>query len=128
MVDSSPRRPGRAVLVVDDDGRIRASVHQFLAYHGYRVLTAGSGAEALVLLHNHGDEIGVALIDVLMPGADGPAVLDELRRRRPGLAACFLGSPACGYSEAELAGRGAAVVAKPLHREVVLKTVGRLLA
>jgi two-component system cell cycle sensor histidine kinase/response regulator CckA len=127
MAAPSLQRIRRAVLVVDDDGHGRAAVQQVLASQGYRVLTAASGLEALALLCEHGDQIGLAVIDVLMPGADGPTVLDGLRQRLPGLAACLVGSPACGYSRDELAARGATVLNKPLHRDSLLKTVARLL-
>ncbi len=121
----SPPVP-RAVLVVDDDRQVRELLRQVLTSKGYAVLTASDGRAALDLLRRHGD-VGLALVDVLMPSADGPAVLDALRQERPGLPACFLSSLACGYSEAELLGRGAAVLNKPLRPDEVLATLGRLM-
>ncbi len=118
----------RTVLVVDDDGQARRSLDQLLAANGYAVLTAADGGEALRLLRQRGNEIGLALVDVLMPGADGPAVLAALRQLRPGLPACFLSSVGCGYTEAELLARGAAAVLdKPLQQGAVLAVVGGLL-
>ncbi len=128
MSAPSPQPRPRAVLVVDDDGQVRASLHHLLTSNGYAPLLAAGGREALDLLRRHRDDVGLALIDVLMPGADGPAVFDALRPERPGLPACFLSSLACGYTEAELLGRGAAAVLnKPFRPDEVLAAVRRLL-
>jgi two-component system cell cycle sensor histidine kinase/response regulator CckA len=127
MAAPSLKRIRQTVLFVDDDGHTRAAVQQLLASRGYCVLTAASGLEAQALFRDHGDQIGLAVIDVLMPGADGPTVLDGLRLRRPRLAACLVGSPACGYSRDELAARGATVLNKSLHRDSLMTTVARLL-
>ncbi len=117
----------RAVLVVDDDDQIRALLWRLLSAAGYPVLSARDGRQALALLREHGPGVGLALIDVLMPGTDGPAVLDALRRQRPELPACFITSYAGGYSREELLARGAAVLDKPFRLDALLSTVTRLL-
>jgi DNA-binding NtrC family response regulator len=68
-----------AVLVVDDDESFRQLVADRLARTGHRVSTASNGEEALRLL----DGVEVALIDLLMPGMDGLALLRKIRAARP---------------------------------------------
>jgi two-component system, cell cycle sensor histidine kinase and response regulator CckA len=126
-VPSLPPTSPRAVLVVDDDDGHRDVLHQLLAAHGYTVLTAASCREALDRLRRHTDHIGMALIDVLMPVSDGPAVLAALRNERPGLPACFITSYADGYSTTELRSLGADVLHKPLGDHSLVQTVARLL-
>src|SRR5919201_2893427 len=66
----------RPVLVVEDDAALRTYLATILEHHGYRVVAAGSGEEALVLL---GDEQAMlAVLDIGLPGMDGFAVAEQL--------------------------------------------------
>lgn len=58
------------VLVVDDDPDIRETVGLVLGAHGYRVASAGDGAEALDWLRGNAAP-AVILLDLMMPGTDG---------------------------------------------------------
>jgi CheY-like chemotaxis protein len=70
------------ILVVDDEDAIRDLLRIHLQDHGYRVWTAPGGDEALDLCCNHDDEIAVVLLDVNMPGADGPQTRRHSRFRQ----------------------------------------------
>lgn len=63
---------GSTILVVDDDELILKALGRMLERSGYSVLTAGGGEEALRLLRTRGREIGLVIMDVLMPGMSGP--------------------------------------------------------
>jgi two-component system, OmpR family, response regulator TctD len=64
------------VLVVEDDAGLRAYLVTILEHHGYRVLAAASGEEALELL---GDQRALlAVLDVGLPGIDGFAIVETL--------------------------------------------------
>jgi CheY-like chemotaxis protein len=66
----------RPVLVVEDDAGLRAYLVTILEHHGYRVIAAGSGEEALERL---GDEKAMlAVLDIGLPGMDGFAVAEHL--------------------------------------------------
>jgi len=66
------------VLVVDDERICRTVTSSLLRRCGYRVTTASSGEEALELLRR-GTEFHLLLTDVMMPGVDGPALLQIVR-------------------------------------------------
>jgi CheY-like chemotaxis protein len=66
----------RPVLVVEDDAGLRAYIVSILEHHGYRVIAAGSGEEALELLQ--GERAQLAVLDVGLPGMDGLAVAEQL--------------------------------------------------
>lgn len=66
------------ILIADDEARIRRLVSDFLKRDGHTMLEAGDGAEALALLAQH-PEINLAILDVMMPGADGFEVLQRIR-------------------------------------------------
>ncbi len=65
------------ILVIDDDPKIRAVVRRGLAYEGYRVVEAASGAEGLEKAREHLPSL--VILDVMMPGIDGLEVTRRLR-------------------------------------------------
>ncbi len=69
------------LLLVDDEPAVLSSLKRLLRREGYRVLTAGSGEEALALLAEH--EVGVILADQRMPGMSGTEVLARARQMHP---------------------------------------------
>lgn len=74
------------VLCVDDDHDIRTIAMMSLGLDpGMEVRSAASGADALVLFDEGSWRPDVALLDVMMPGMDGPTLLTEIRAR-PGVA------------------------------------------
>jgi CheY-like chemotaxis protein len=79
-----------AVLVVDDEEPVRRLLAQALPTHGFRVLAAASGEEALALFREHGADVAMVLLDVRMPGMDGVATLRALREIDPKVRCCFL--------------------------------------
>ena len=67
------------ILIADDEARIRRLVSDFLKRDGHTMLEAEDGTAALTLLRQH-NEIDLAILDVMMPGADGFAVLESIRQ------------------------------------------------
>jgi two-component system, OmpR family, KDP operon response regulator KdpE len=68
----------QAILVVDDEAPMRKFVSHNLKAGGYNVLTAADGAEALKLASEH--PLDLLLLDIGLPGPDGLAVLQAVRR------------------------------------------------
>lgn len=69
----------RRALVVDDDDNERHLLAGFLRMTGYDVVTAGDGAVALDYLESQ-DRPDIVLLDMLMPGCDGPSTLRQIRQ------------------------------------------------
>ncbi|MCJ8502751.1 response regulator [Desulfatitalea alkaliphila] len=69
------------VMVVDDEEKVRKYLSRLLQKRGFTVETAADGEAALALLAER--DFDVVLLDVLMPGLDGIAVLKEIKQRRP---------------------------------------------
>jgi signal transduction histidine kinase len=88
------------ILVVDDEEVVRSVARRALQNHGYDVLCAGDGEEAVRLFREHADSIRVVLLDLAMPVLNGDEVLPLLGNGRPDLKVIV----SSGYSEAE-AGR-----------------------
>ncbi|MBU6402796.1 MAG: response regulator, partial [Verrucomicrobia bacterium] len=79
------RGHGEVVLVVDDEADIREVTSRMLDRHGYHVLTAADGAEALSTFIQHRDEVQLVLTDLMMPNMDGPSLVRVLRKLEPDL-------------------------------------------
>jgi CheY-like chemotaxis protein len=60
-----------SILVVEDEGGIRALVRKILRRQGYQVIEASNGEEALRLLAEEGTKVDLLLTDVMMPGMNG---------------------------------------------------------
>jgi len=78
------------ILVVDDLEDVRALTRRILEKHGYRVLAAASGAEALVLAAERGRTIDLLVTDVVMPGMSGSELSAELGQRYPAMRVLYL--------------------------------------
>jgi len=78
----SPTDDAKGVLIVDDEKPICAMVGEILSSSGYTVWQANSGPKALEIWEAHGSEIGLILLDVVMPSMDGLTLLATLRRQK----------------------------------------------
>jgi CheY-like chemotaxis protein len=81
VTKTGPGRP--CILCVDDSEEIRLICQTVLEADGYQVITAGSGAAALKLLHT--GNIDAVVIDNVMPGMSGIVLAQEIKRISPGL-------------------------------------------
>ena len=61
------------ILVVDDDAALVDLIRELLESHGYEVRTAGNGAEAF--RHVRDPKCRAVLLDIQMPGINGPELL-----------------------------------------------------
>jgi DNA-binding response OmpR family regulator len=71
------QRFARPVLVVDDDEATRAAERAVLVEDGFRVTEARDGAEAMRAIQ--ADPPAVVVLDIQMPGVDGPSFAREMR-------------------------------------------------
>ncbi|MEK7233554.1 MAG: PAS domain S-box protein [Elusimicrobiota bacterium] len=88
-------RGRETILLVEDDEILRRMNMRLLLAHGYRVLAARDGEEALALLRDGGKDADLLLTDVVMPGIDGGELAREALKLKPGLKVIF----ASGYVE-----------------------------
>lgn len=124
-----PPRGTETILLVEDDVRVRMLTRLVLERHGYDVLEAGTGIEALTVWRDHGHRVDLLLTDVVMPGGlTGRDLATQLHASKPDLAVVFTS----GYS-AEAPGRGLMLhegehlVPKPSPPRRLLETLRRAL-
>jgi len=83
------------VLIVDDEDSVRRLNKNLLERMGLRTYVASRGEEAVTLYNEHHKEIDCVLLDLTMPGMDGVATLEALRRVDPTVRAVLC----TGYGE-----------------------------
>jgi two-component system, cell cycle sensor histidine kinase and response regulator CckA len=116
------------ILVVEDDERLRKVTRTVLTRHGYRVLEARSGGDALLICEQSADPIHLLLTDVIMPHMAGPELATRLTAVRPRLSVVYMS----GYTDNAVLRRRilekqAAFVQKPFRPEVLLTKVRQVL-
>lgn len=89
------------ILVVDDTEEIRKMISLILLQHGYQVLEASNGLEALEITGSHQEPIHLVLTDVVMPRMDGTELAGRLRRLNPRQRLLFMS----GYADDALVRR-----------------------
>ena len=120
--DLEPIKGGtETILIAEDEHAVRKLAKTILETHGYRVVEAVNGIEALDQVRTNTTHVDMLLTDMVMPGGISG---DELARRlqfvRPGLAVAFT----TGYSEASAGlGEGSHFLQKPYSSRQLLETV-----
>jgi two-component system cell cycle sensor histidine kinase/response regulator CckA len=74
---------GETVLLVEDETPVRIFAARALRNKGYHVLEADSGDGALSIFAAHEGEVDVIITDVVMPGMNGPKMIEALHQRFP---------------------------------------------
>ncbi len=121
------RGQGEVILVVDDEGPICDVTKATLQAYGYRVLTAGDGAEAMATFVENRETIRLVLTDMIMPVMDGPATIRAMRKLAPRLPiVATTGLRSNGTGQAELAG-AQGILRKPYTAEKLLRVLRQLL-
>jgi two-component system, cell cycle sensor histidine kinase and response regulator CckA len=78
------------ILLVDDESPVRQMAKAMLGRHGYRVIEARSGPDAITRFEQAAGEVELLLTDIVMPGGmTGRELADELTRREPRLAVVY---------------------------------------
>jgi CheY-like chemotaxis protein len=106
-----------AILVADDNESFTHLLQATLEDAGYDVVTASSGLAAVAAMERH--EIGLAVLDVLMPGISGDAVAYRLLRLDPDLPVLLM----TGAEEDYAAGSGLPMLRKPFSGAELIEAV-----
>lgn len=117
---------GELVLIVDDEGPVRAAARRILEHAGYKVVEAQDVEDALLRWVEAPPDIVVT--DFMMPGLNGVDLLMRLRSERPDIPALivsgYIGDVAI---DADALGPGTSLLQKPFSRTDLLQAVRALL-
>ena len=115
------------VLLVEDEAAVRATARRILERHGYAVLEARHGADALLLWRAHRAEVTAVVTDLRMPEMGGRELSAVLRDERPDLPLVLV----TGYADQPLVshlGARAAYVEKPFSGDTLLAALRQVLS
>ncbi len=125
-VRSLTRNGERPILLVDDDPATLAAERDALMEHGFSVITARDGAEAMRAI-DAGPPPSVIVLDINMPGVDGPAFALELRQNLRHVPLVVLTGAADPRHEADRC-NAEAYLSKPFDSGRLVGTVRRFAA
>jgi two-component system, cell cycle sensor histidine kinase and response regulator CckA len=121
--DAQKNRGWETVLLVEDEDAVRALAREVLRRHGYVVLEARHGLDALRIAERHQDAIHLMITDVVMPHMSGRDLATRLTGARPNMKVLFIS----GYTDHAVMHReltpGAAFLQKPFTPENFARTV-----
>jgi len=123
-----PEGTGRRVLVVDDEDGVRTMVERVFAGSGFAVVAAHDGVEALAQLDADGERIDLLLLDMTMPNVGGREVVDRLRASGRMVPTVAMSGNFERNDAAVLREWGVGMLAKPFHRDDLVKAVRAALA
>ncbi len=105
-----PKHDSDTLLFIDDEANILAALKRLFKPLGYRILTAQSGADGLVLMQKN--KVDLVMCDMRMPHMTGAEVLEQVRNKWPGTVRILL----TGYSD--IAGTIAAINRGEIRRYI----------
>jgi len=116
------------VLVVEDQAEARSVMREMLGRHGYTVIDASSGPDAVMKSRQHPGAIDLLLTDVVMPGLSGRGVAEALHAERPTLRVIYMS----GYTDEAIVHHGIlesglAFIQKPFTADAFLRKVRQVL-
>jgi PAS domain S-box-containing protein len=120
------RGQAELILVVDDEAAIRQIATRTLESHGYRVLQASNGAEAVALFVGHQEKVAAVLTDMAMPVMDGAALIVALRTVDP-LVRVIASSGHADRDAVETRATADRFLTKPYSAETLISAVAAVL-
>ena len=113
------------ILVVEDEPAVREIITYVLRRHGYHVLEAGDGPEALSLWSSQGGEVDLLVTDIVMPnGIKGNVLAQRLRAERPELKVIFSSAYSSDFAtDASPLNERISFLEKPYKPEVLVRAV-----
>src|SRR5690606_626123 len=128
-VDAAPPQGGsETVLLVEDDGAVRALAYRLLRRAGYHVIEASDGLEAESVAAAYPGTIDLLLTDAVMPSLGGRELAERLLQKRPEMAVlCMSGYTDDAVLRHGIINEGAPFLEKPFTPDRLLRKVRAVL-
>ena len=118
----------RAVLLVDDEADVRATIAATLREHDYQVEEADDGTAAIERLMS-GVAIDLVICDIAMPGpVNGVEVAREAKRLRPGIKVLLISGDPSAVMDTAVGAPEFPRLSKPFRQVDLMRELGAILA
>jgi two-component system cell cycle sensor histidine kinase/response regulator CckA len=126
--DVAARGGSETILIAEDDENLRELFSTILQQHGYQVITAVDGDDAVIQFRENKDRVQLVLLDGIMPHKNGREAFQEIQLINPSSRAIFVS----GYAEdiiskEGLLDQGINFIQKPVSPLTLLKKVREVL-
>jgi PAS domain S-box-containing protein len=120
---------GETVLIVENEFALREATRRILASHGYRVITAANGRDAVAVATSHPGGIDLLVTDPIMPEMPGKEAADRIRALCPSVKVLFMS----GHTEGILSDHGVRqtginLIQKPFTEKSLLAKLREVIA
>lgn len=128
-VDTVPPIGGtETVLLAEDDHAVRKLIKEVLLRHGYKVMEAVDGEDAIRVFVENRDKIDILLLDIIMPEIKGTEAYEEITKISPEIKVLFMS----GYTEEVIYRKGVfekglSFISKPVSPQEILKKIREVL-
>ncbi|MBV8537599.1 MAG: response regulator, partial [Alphaproteobacteria bacterium] len=121
--DATVSGSGETIIVVEDAADVRGVVVKELTAHGYKVLTAANGSDALTVL-SATEKIDMLLTDIVLPGGmTGVELAERAREAHRHLAVLYMSGFSDALQVASLRIRKNALLSKPFGKNELLHAI-----
>ncbi len=121
-------KESETVLLVDDEEIVIGVGRQMLEKLGFSVLTATSGKEALSIYRDHQAEIGLVVLDMIMPGMGAGDTYNELQAIDPSIKVLLSSGYGVDQQTTEILQRGCkGFIQKPFNMQVLSDKIKEIL-
>lgn len=127
-IHTIPKGGTEMILLAEDDTDVRSFMKIALEGHGYKVIEAVDGGDAINKFREHKDKIQLLILDVIMPTKNGKETYDAIKTVKPDIKALFVS----GYckdiiKETYISEEGLNFISKPVSPIEILKKVREVL-
>ena len=121
-------RHSYTILLVDDEAAIIDTLGEMLSLHGFQVVSASSGEEALEVYQDRGSSIDLVILDLGMPGMGGRACLGHLREMDPRVKVIIASGYAADTGGArDVRSLASGYLVKPYRMQALMETINNVL-
>jgi PAS domain S-box-containing protein len=126
-VTSYPTEGTETILLAEDDETLRKLSHTVLHEHGYKVIVAADGEEAISKFLANQERVQLLLLDMVMPKKNGKETYEEIRKIRPDIKVLFVSGHADVAHRKGILDEGLDFMPKPVSPKVLLGKVREVL-
>ncbi|ACH39502.1 response receiver sensor histidine kinase response regulator, PAS domain-containing [Citrifermentans bemidjiense Bem] len=126
-VDQEPEMGTETILVAEDDPSVRNLVDMVLTKHGYQVILAENGQEVVERFTAHSSDIGLILMDIIMPRKNGIEAFAEIKKLQPEAKVLFTSGYTSDFIQSRGMEDGVELIMKPVQPAQLLRKVREVL-